>query len=416
MLRDDEPDLRRYATTLRRWWFVPIVAGLIAAAVAVVSAPDPAAVRTIRVAAADESGPLAATDVLLLPRDLTFSAEVQRLRSDETDAAVAEAIGFSPDVDVEADSGSQTVRIVSRGVTDEQALAAANGYVDAFSAIRAESMRRSVATALGVVEAQLVQLADRLADVDERLEQVEDPESAVADAIKAERQQVVRDQLDATGRAALLNDFDASVTGAVHVLDVDAATNVGGGSSLLRGLFGFVAGAVIALAGIGIAAFLDKRVRTMYDVEFAIGDGTFLGAVYTDKGRTQGVGVDAVAALTDRFDRVRVMPVGGSVDPDAFASAVRERLLTRREGAGHDDPDGDASRKIVVMENPVDGTEPWTSDDTTSTDGTVLLARIGTCTSDTLVAAAHAVTATGGHMIGALLIGNTIDDTRRIFG
>ena len=132
MLRDDEPDLRRYATTLRRWWFVPIVAGLIAAAVAVVSAPDPAAVRTIRVAAADESGPLAATDVLLLPRDLTFSAEVQRLRSDETDAAVAEAIGFSPDVDVEADSGSQTVRIVSRGVTDEQALAAANGYVDAF--------------------------------------------------------------------------------------------------------------------------------------------------------------------------------------------------------------------------------------------------------------------------------------------
>ena len=87
-----------------------------------------------------------------------------------------------------------------------------------------------------------------------------------------------------------------------------------------------------------------------------------------------------------------------------------------REGAGHDDPDGDASRKIVVMENPVDGTEPWTSDDTTSTDGTVLLARIGTCTSDALVAAAHAVTATGGHMIGALLIGNTIDDTRRIFG
>ena len=67
MLHDDEPDLRRYATTLRRWWFVPIVAGLITAAVAVVTPPDPAAVRTIRVAAADESGPLAATDVLLLP-------------------------------------------------------------------------------------------------------------------------------------------------------------------------------------------------------------------------------------------------------------------------------------------------------------------------------------------------------------
>ena len=56
------------------------------------------------------------------------------------------------------------------------------------------------------------------------------------------------------------------------------------------------------------------------------------------------------------------------------------------------------------------------SDDTTSTDGTVLLARIGTCTSDALVAAAHAVNTTGGQVIGALLVGNTIGDTRRIFG
>ena len=415
MLRDDEPDLRRYATTLRRWWFLPIAAGALAAAIAMVSAPDPAAVRTIRVAAADESGPLAATDILLLPRDLTFTAEVASLRSDETDASVAETLGFSPDVDVEADSGSQTVRIVSRR-TDDQALAAANAYVDAFAAIRAESMRRSVATAVGVVEAQLSQLVDTLVDVDARLAQVVDPESAVADAIKAERQSVIRDQLDATGRATLLKDFDASVTGGVRVLDVDDPMNIGGGSSLFRGLFGFLAGAVIALAGIGIAAFADKRVRTMYDVEFAIGDGTFLGSVYTDNGRTQGVGVDAVAALTDRFDRIRVMPVGRSVDPDAFVSAVRERLLTRRGAAGRDQPDGDASHRIVVMESPVDGKQPWASDDIRCTDGTVLLARIGSCTSDALVAAAHAVTTTGGKVIGALLVGKTIGDTRRVFG
>jgi capsular polysaccharide biosynthesis protein len=325
-------------------------------------------------------------------------------------------LGFSPDVDVEADSGSQTVRIVSRADTDEQALAAANAYVDAFAAIRAESMRRSVATALGVVDAQLSELVDRLADVDARLAQVVDPESAVADAIKAERQSVIRDQLDATGRATLLQDFDAAVTGGVRVLDVDAAMNVGGGSPLIRGLFGFVAGAVIALAGIGIAAFADKRVRTMYDVEFAIGDGTFLGSVYTDNGRTTGVGVDAVAALTDRFDRIRVMPVGGSVDPDAFASAVRERLIARRDVALHEPHEGDESLRIVVTENPVDGKEPSVSHDTASTDGTVLLARIGSCTSDALVAAAHAVTTTGGKVIGALLVGKTIGDTRRVFG
>jgi hypothetical protein len=289
---------------LRRWWWVPVVAGLVGLALGVT-------------VGGDGGGDSTATASVSLTDDADYQviptwAEVPELHP-LTEQALAEILTSSPAAEAVGKSAGASITVTERDTIEgldirvsaasvDEATSTLDDYVAYLTEIRQREADAAAAAALAVFEEARVSIDTRLAEIANEVDAA-DPGSGRSQRLIAEVDALMEEQVRMdNATTGLAGEMDPGVT----VIDQDTSSPVSSRSiALLLGIaFAGLAAAVVVLTAD------DRTLRTRRDVIRTIGAGT---EVYLSD-RTSTAGLLELARAIERLapPAVQLVPVVGS--------------------------------------------------------------------------------------------------------
>jgi hypothetical protein len=336
----DQPDLRHYIDALRRSWKVPALAAVGLGLLLALVPPSTAVQATARVALVDESGIATAMG---LPKELgnrytTVGSLVALVQSDDFKSAVTKTLGFKPKVGITGEEASATVTVRATNANGDRAQAIVDAYVNEALARRRELRSETIVGALAALQEQRSSIDKRLEQLDQTLTKIDDPRSALAAGLLAEREKVLTDRTDLGVAEAGFHQLKQLSGGGVTRIESSRAIVNRSGSRPKKALIGVFFGGLLGFAAVLGMAFFDRRLRNRADVERVAGTGFLIGIMSDDA--DHGDDALALAAALSAVGRshpsesIRLVPVRG----ESETSGLLERLhhtVARQNGDSH---------------------------------------------------------------------------------
>lgn len=333
MTDDLEPGLDRYLTMLRRrWWVIPLAALLVA--VLFVGLTSTGYRRTNRVLVSTASPSLTAGNFAVAPLDLTAPIVLPLDQLDE----------LSTDDALSADVGSTVTLSATGRPSDEAALFVATLSVDGTDGQPvSDALEQATARLLSEYTANATRSADlarssfeaandatrfRLAELENQLAALEDPDSPLAESIRIERARRADELIGTQVKLAAFDEFVAGLDSSYQVISDPAAQRTD--SRLIRAALGLILGALLGLGALMLLALLRKSVSTRRDLE-RLNAGPLLSAVVTRGGHDRSV-TSAAAALAhlesiQNVTEIALVAVDRHTDVERLGREVTEELL-----------------------------------------------------------------------------------------
>lgn len=295
-----ELDLRDYVGVIRRqkWTVLGITFAVALIAIGVSLAQtriyEAKATLVLEVPVASSAvGSSAVTDVGVTQQQVETEAELMRSRP--ITRAIAEQLGYAPDVDIKTVQDTPAVLVVSRDPNAERAARDANDFTNTYVKVRQQAISTALDNAIIDVRAQIQNLDGEVAGYKTRIEELFGQVAATTDPAKKlllttelERLQALVDPRIVVARQAELQDkLDQLATKASLVARGDNYT-VSGSAVPTRpvaprparnGLIALGIGLLLGLAVAFVRDYFDDTLRTKDDLDLASGGIPVLGLI-----------------------------------------------------------------------------------------------------------------------------------------
>lgn len=381
------PDFGRYSSALRRLWWAIAAIAVCAAAASVALSGSSGSTTAVRFAVDQLDHEVSLDNPLgYTPPRRRVTEQGAALLTAEVWTRVKKAAPSARRPEVRSNDATNTLTIVvpgSGGIVD----ATVNAYIAELTTLRRDAVTKAAQAPLAVGAELLAKLSDDIKALD--VAPGVGVGSTVDAALALQRAELVRQRADIERAVAVLHQVPEAADAGVQRLSYDMSKV----ARIPRAVLSGVGGALLAVVGVFVAAFVDRRVRRRVDVDRALGSGAFLGAIRRAAG-------DPELAAAGRA--VREVADGGPVLLVGVAGYDARPLASTLNGFLED---------AKVTATAALGSDSAVLNSISRGGTVVLVAADGASTELDLAAAAHVVSRAGGSVRGVLLV-----DTRRELG